>query len=373
MAAGAPLGGGLYSRGRAAQGKSPANPALRGESAVGDLSGPNPALSCGPLLLEAAKAEAAGLPIACNWRARPPARPPAGPGQGAIRENIRRGQAATRRLTGGPAGQQGPAAARLSLALRPALRPCRSPAPWSRWSSPPPPCSAWASACASWIDEGFASGNAALLDQAVIVLMGVVVLLAAASYARFFLVSWIGERVVADIRKAVFDHIVTLSPAYFEVTRSGEVLSRLTTDTTLLQMVVGTSASIALRNTAAVLRRTGAPDGHQPQADRPGLLVVPLVLAPILTYGRGCAASAGPARTGSPTSAPRSTRPCLSIRTVQAFGHEARTGRASPTGPRRPSHRHRAGPRPGHADRPGHPAGLRRGQPGALGRRARRA
>ena len=69
------------------------------------------------------------------------------------------------------------------------------------------------------VDEGFASGNAALLDQAVLVLIGVILLLAASSYARFFLVSWIGERVVADLRQAVYDHVITLSPAYFEVTR----------------------------------------------------------------------------------------------------------------------------------------------------------
>ena len=98
------------------------------------------------------------------------------------------------------------------------------------------------------VDEGFASGNADLLDEAIWVLFGVVLLLAAASYTRFYLVSWVGERVVADIRRAVFDQVIRLSPAYYEVTRTGEILSRLTTDTSVLQMVVGTSVSIALRN-----------------------------------------------------------------------------------------------------------------------------
>ena len=113
------------------------------------------------------------------------------------------------------------------------------------------------------VDEGFAAGNADLLDRAVIVLLGVVVVLALASYARFYLVSWIGERVVADIRKAVFDHVIGLSPAYFEVTRTGEILSRLTTDTTLIQMVVGTSASIALAQHLAVCRRGDPAAIHQ--------------------------------------------------------------------------------------------------------------
>jgi ATP-binding cassette subfamily B protein len=98
------------------------------------------------------------------------------------------------------------------------------------------------------VDEGFASGNAELLDQAVLVLFAVVLLLAVASYMRFYLVSWIGERVVADLRRAVFDRVIRLSPAYYEVTRTSEILSRLTTDTSVLQMVVGTSVSIALRN-----------------------------------------------------------------------------------------------------------------------------
>src|SRR4029079_11094445 len=99
------------------------------------------------------------------------------------------------------------------------------------------------------IDEGFRTGDAALLDHALMGLLVVVVVLAGATYARFFLVSWIGERVVADIRRAVYDHVLRLSPAFFEATRTGEILSRLATDTTLLQQVIGSSVSIALRNT----------------------------------------------------------------------------------------------------------------------------
>ena len=98
------------------------------------------------------------------------------------------------------------------------------------------------------VDDGFGTGDAALLDRAVIVLFGVTAVLAAATYARFYLISWVGERVVADIRRAVFDHIVGLSPGFFELTRTGEVLSRLTADTTVLQVVVGSTVAIALRN-----------------------------------------------------------------------------------------------------------------------------
>ena len=98
------------------------------------------------------------------------------------------------------------------------------------------------------VDEGFAAGNADLLNNALLVMLGVIIVLAIGSFSRFFLVSWIGERVVADMRRRVFDHILKLSPAYYELTRTGEVLSRLTTDTTLLQTVVGSSVSIAIRN-----------------------------------------------------------------------------------------------------------------------------
>src|ERR1700720_5009385 len=81
------------------------------------------------------------------------------------------------------------------------------------------------------VDGGFRSGDAATLDRAVLLLIGVVVLLAGSTFCRFYLVSWIGERVVADIRRAVFDRVIALSPAYFEVHRTGDILSRLTTDT----------------------------------------------------------------------------------------------------------------------------------------------
>ena len=91
------------------------------------------------------------------------------------------------------------------------------------------------------VDEGFASGDTALLDGALRALLVVIVVLAGATYARFYLVSWLGERVVGDIRQAVFGHVIGLSPGFFELTRTGEVLSRITTDTTLLQVLVGST------------------------------------------------------------------------------------------------------------------------------------
>ena len=136
------------------------------------------------------------------------------------------------------------------------------------------------------VDEGFSGGDADLLDRGVQVLFAVVVVLACASYSRFFLVSWVGERVVADLRRAVFDHIISLSPAFFETTRTGEVLSRLTTDTTLLQMVVGSSFAIALRNALMFFGGFGLLLYTSPKLTGLVFLVVPFVLVPIIFYGR---------------------------------------------------------------------------------------
>ncbi|MGY8997240.1 MAG: ABC transporter transmembrane domain-containing protein, partial [Alphaproteobacteria bacterium] len=83
------------------------------------------------------------------------------------------------------------------------------------------------------VDHGLNKGNSDLLDSALFALIAIVVMLACASFARFFLVSWIGERVVADLRRDVYAKVITLPPAFFEVTRTGEVLSRLTTDTSV--------------------------------------------------------------------------------------------------------------------------------------------
>lgn len=136
------------------------------------------------------------------------------------------------------------------------------------------------------IDQGFEKGDPALLDRAVIVLIGVVLILAASSYARFFLVSWIGERVVADIRRDVFDHVLTLSPGFFETTRTGEILSRISTDTTLVQVVVGSSVSIALRNALLLIGGTVMLLITSAKLTGFVFLVVPLVVAPIIFLGR---------------------------------------------------------------------------------------
>ena len=136
------------------------------------------------------------------------------------------------------------------------------------------------------IDEGFVAGSTEQLRHAVFFLFSLSVLMALGTYIRFYLVSWLGERVSADIRAAVFDNIVTLHPGFFDTTRSGEVTSRLTADTTLLQTIIGSSFSLALRSSISL---TGALIILLITNLKLTLIIlacVPAVLLPILIFGR---------------------------------------------------------------------------------------
>ncbi|WP_085090095.1 ABC transporter transmembrane domain-containing protein [Azospirillum oryzae] len=173
------------------------------------------------------------------------------------------------------------------------------------------------------IDQGFAGGDTSLLDRALLVLLGVIALMAASTYGRFYLVSWIGERVVADIRRAVYDHVLTLSPGFFETTKTGEILSRLTTDTTLLQVVVGSSASIALRNALLFLGGTGMLLITSPKLTGLVALVVPLVVAPIIFFGRRVRKLSRDSQDRIADVGSFVEETLAAIRTVQAYTHEA--------------------------------------------------
>lgn len=139
------------------------------------------------------------------------------------------------------------------------------------------------------IDLGFTSAGSAQtahINLYFVALFLVACVLAVATAARFFLVSWLGERVTADIRRAVYTHVLKQSPAFFETTQTGEVLSRLTTDTTLIQTVVGTSISMALRN--LVLLAGGLLMMFLTSATLSAIIIVMLVavIFPIIVFGR---------------------------------------------------------------------------------------
>lgn len=136
------------------------------------------------------------------------------------------------------------------------------------------------------IDLGLSSEQVDHINQYFLALFILAVALAVFSSLRFYLVSWIGERVVADIRAAVYDHILKLSPTFYEVTRTGEVLSRLTTDTTLIQSVVGSSLSVAMRSMVTLVGGLIMLVVTSPRLTGMILVLVPIVVGPILYYGR---------------------------------------------------------------------------------------
>ena len=136
------------------------------------------------------------------------------------------------------------------------------------------------------VDYGFSDGNGRAIDIYFIALLILSLIYALSSSLRYYMVMWIGERVVADIRSAVYEHVITMDLTFFEVTKSGEVLSRLTTDTTLVQSVVGAGVSIALRS-AFIL--AGSLVMLFVTSSRLGILLfglLPVVVLPILIYGR---------------------------------------------------------------------------------------
>ncbi len=136
------------------------------------------------------------------------------------------------------------------------------------------------------IDEGFSAADVRHIDRYFLLLFGLSVVLALFSAARFYLVSWLGERIVADIRKAVYARVITLSPTFFEVTRTGEVLSRLTADTTLVQSVAGVNLSITLRSLVTFSGGLTMLAVTSPRLTAVILLLIPAVLLPLLVYGR---------------------------------------------------------------------------------------
>ena len=136
------------------------------------------------------------------------------------------------------------------------------------------------------VDQGFVASSVASLNQAILGFLLIAVLQAMGTFTRFYWVSWLGERVTADIRKAVYAHIISLHPGYFEANLSGEIQSRITTDTTLIQSVIGSSASIALRNLLLLIGGTVFLFITNPRLTSVVLICIPLVIGPIMIFGR---------------------------------------------------------------------------------------
>ena len=176
------------------------------------------------------------------------------------------------------------------------------------------------------IDRGFAQGRPDVLNYALASLLAVAAVLAIASGARFYLVSWLGERVVGDLRRDLFAHVVRLGPAWFEIKRSGDVMSRISSDAQLIEQVIGSSASVALRNTLMCIGGIAMLVITNPKLALWVLAVVPIVVAPIIVLRPQGAALSREAQARVADMVSEGGETLDAVRTVQAFAQEERAG-----------------------------------------------
>ena len=176
--------------------------------------------------------------------------------------------------------------------------------------------------------DGFQTSAVELLDGYFVAALGIAGLWAIGSGLRYYLVTRMGERVVADIRKAVFERMIAMSPAFYEKIMTGEVLSRITTDTTLILSVIGSSASIALRNMLVLAGGLVLMLFTSAKLSGLVLLIVPAVIIPILVLGRRLRKLSRENQDWIAQSSGSASEALLSVQTVQAFTHEAATNQA---------------------------------------------
>jgi len=170
--------------------------------------------------------------------------------------------------------------------------------------------------------DNFSADEAALLDQYFLAALIIAGLLAVGTGLRYALVTRLGERVVADIRRAVFDRVIGMSPAFYERIMTGEVLSRITTDTTLILSVIGSSVSIALRNLLIFIGGLGLMLLTSAKLTGLVLLIVPAVIIPILTLGRRLRGLSRENQDWIAASSGNASESLTAVQTVQAFTHE---------------------------------------------------
>jgi ATP-binding cassette, subfamily B, bacterial len=175
------------------------------------------------------------------------------------------------------------------------------------------------------IDHGFSERSGHLIDAYFGVLILVVAVLAAGSALRYYFVITLGERVVADLRAAVFRHLTQLDPAFFDATRSGELVSRLTADTTQVKSAFGASVSIALRNSVLFVGAVLMMIWTSPKLSALVLLAIPLIVLPLVMSGRSVRRRSRIAQDRLADAAAYATEAVGAVRTMQAFGMEAAT------------------------------------------------
>jgi ATP-binding cassette, subfamily B, bacterial len=173
------------------------------------------------------------------------------------------------------------------------------------------------------IDRGFSGGNAVTLDQTLLSLMLLLLVLGVATFTRYYFITWVGVRCVADIRRALYNHVLTLSPAFFERTRTGEVISRLTNDTAVVESVVGGMFSFALRQFVLFVGAMVMLVVTSPKLTLLVLAGIPVVLAPILLLGRRVRTLSREMTDRMADSSAYIDESIHEIRTVQSYAHEA--------------------------------------------------
>lgn len=173
------------------------------------------------------------------------------------------------------------------------------------------------------IDQGFAQSSLQELSNAIAFIMLITVLISVGTFFRFYLVSSVGERVSADIRLAVFNHVITLHPSYFETNGSGDIMSRITTDTTLLQSIIGSSFSMAMRSALMCLGATIMLFATNIKLTLIVLASVPFILVPILFYGRKVRALSRQSQDSMADVGSYAGEVIEQIKTVQSYSRES--------------------------------------------------
>lgn len=173
--------------------------------------------------------------------------------------------------------------------------------------------------------DSFGEGDLEMLNQYFGAALGIAALLALGTGARYYMVTRLGERVVADIRRALFERVIGLSPAFYERIMTGEVLSRITTDTTLIQSIVGSSISVALRNVLMLFGGLALLGLTSPKLTGMVLLVVPAVIVPIVVLGRRLRTLSRENQDWIAASSGNASEALGAVQTVQAFTHETQS------------------------------------------------
>ncbi|MEN9754302.1 MAG: hypothetical protein RLZ07_684, partial [Pseudomonadota bacterium] len=169
------------------------------------------------------------------------------------------------------------------------------------------------------IDYGFSAEGADLIDKYFAMMIVVVTILAAASASRYYLVMTLGERVVADIRTAVFDHLTRLDAGFYDTVKSGEIVSRLSADTTQLKSAFGASASVALRNLVLFIGAGGMMVYTSPRLSGLVALAIPIIVLPLVASGRSVRQRSRLAQDRLADASAYATEAIGAMRVMQAF------------------------------------------------------